>query len=165
MCSDGCVAGDACGACLNLIGSPFGSQLPFGARLCSNQQKGVVPPEIERWLQKMQDKQTGGYGKENLSEQQDTAADSILPGAGVFAETVFQKLCTVLKSIHMPRPGKRKSPTGSWTPTSDLDVVEYCWHKATDASHEANVRRAPILTTHDTLTTQHGHASSCNMRM
>ena len=63
----------------------------------------------------MQAKQTGGYGKENLSEQQDTAADSILPGAGVFAETVFQKLCTVLKSIHMPRPGKRKSPTGSCT--------------------------------------------------
>lgn len=163
LCSDGCVPGDACGACLDVVGAPFGSQLPYGARLCSNQQR-VVPPVIKRWLQEMQAKQNG-YGKENLSEQQDSPADSTLPGAGVFAETVFQKLCTVLKSMHMPRLGKRKSPICSWNPTSDFAVVEYCWRKAIDASHEANVRRAPILTTHDTLTTQHGHASSCNMRM
>jgi hypothetical protein len=50
-------------------------------------------------VEEMQANQTA-RGKENVGEQEDIPADSILPGAGVFAQTVFKKLCTVLKSIY-----------------------------------------------------------------
>ena len=52
----------------------------------------------------------------------------------------FKDLCSILKDIHTPQPGKRKSPTGSWTVESDLSVVEYCWRKAIDGSHTDEVR-------------------------
>ena len=131
MIRESCAANRSCikSCCVGvpIFGSSGGSDR--SKHNCSNAHS--LSPEIGQWLQEMEQKRPRVE-----QENQDVQVDD---SRGV-AFDFFKHLCSILKDIHTPQPGKRKSPTGSWTVESDLSVVEYCWRKAIDGSHTDEVR-------------------------
>ena len=131
MIRESCAANRSCikSCCVGvpIFGSSGGSDR--SKHNCSNAHS--LSPEIGQWLQEMEQKRPRVE-----QENQDVQVDD---SRGV-AFDFFKQLCSILKDIHTPQLGKRKSPTGSWTVESDLSVVEYCWRKAIDGSHTDEVR-------------------------
>ena len=91
MCHDGCVDGDACGAChdSHSFRAPLGPRDP----LCSNP-KRVLPPESERWLHEMEAGTGAGAttnDQENRSRQHDGDTVNVLDADSLVAETSFKQ--------------------------------------------------------------------------
>ena len=163
MIRESCAANRSCikSCCVGvpIFGSSGGSDR--SKHNCSNAHS--LSPEIGQWLQEMEQKRPRVE-----QENQDVQVDD---SRGV-AFDFFKQLCSILKDIHTPQLGKRKSPTGSWTVESDLSVVEYCWRKAIDGSHtdEVRTRFAGTRTNHpapaSTITrTIHHHEQSTRQRI